>query len=79
MVQLPAASPVTVVPLTEQVDAVCEEKLAASRDVDVALTVAVPPTFRLAGAAPKVSVWVALLTLKLWVTAVAGEYLLSPA
>jgi hypothetical protein len=44
MVQVPAVTPVTVVPLTVQILVVRELKLTGSPEVAVALAVVVPPT-----------------------------------
>ena len=71
MAQVPAVTPVTMVPLTVQIPGVVEVKLAARPDVDGAETVPVPLT-AIVGAAPKVSVWLDLPMVMDWVTAVAA-------
>jgi hypothetical protein len=65
--QDPAATPVTVLPLTEQIVAVVELNVTAKVELAVALSVPVPPTVT-AGAVPKVIVWLAGLTVMVWVT-----------
>jgi hypothetical protein len=69
--QEPTATPVTVLLLTVQIDGVVEVKVTARPEVAVALTVPVPPTVT-AGAAPKVIVWLAGLTVMFCVTWVAA-------
>jgi hypothetical protein len=49
MVQVPAATPVTVEPLTLQTAGVVELNVTARPEVAVALAVVVPPTARVAG------------------------------
>ena len=73
MVQVPAACPVTVFPLTVQTLGVEELKLTGSPEDAVALTVVVPPTPREAGLKLMVPmVWFSLPTVRLWVTWGAG-------
>jgi hypothetical protein len=72
MVQVPAATSVTVLPLTVQIDVVVELNVTARPEVAVALTVPVPPTFT-AGAVPKVMVWLPLPTVMFCVTCGAGR------
>ena len=55
MLQVPALTPVTVVPAIVQIAGVVELSVTASAELAVALTVPVPPTV-IAGAAPKVMV-----------------------
>lgn len=55
--QVPTLTPVTVVPLIVQTPAVVLLYDTPRPEVAVALTFAVPPTIRLAGAAPKLMVW----------------------
>ncbi len=57
LVQVPTATPVTVVPETVQIDAVRLLKVTGSPDEAVALRVAAPPTAK-SGAVPKKRVWV---------------------
>ena len=68
--QIPTATSVTVLPLTEHTVVVSDEKLTGKPDDAVALTVngADPNTLLLS--APKVIVWLcnALVTVKLWST-----------
>ena len=61
MVQVPAATPRTVEPLSVQIEGVWLVKVGCRPEVAVAETVPVPPTVML-GAVPKLSVCVALLT-----------------
>ena len=59
IVHVPAATPVTVVPLTVQIVGVVDVNATARPEVAVALTVPVAATLTL-GAVPKVIVWLAL-------------------
>jgi hypothetical protein len=79
MVQAPTATSVTVFPATVQTVKVVDAKLTGKPEEAVALTVngAVPNT-RFASA-PKVMVWVACVTWKLWLTGVAAPYVVLPA
>lgn len=79
IVQVPAATSVTVVPVTVHLEVVVEEKPTASPDEDVALTVngAVPNV--LPANAAKVIVWFALAIVKLRSTSGAGAYVALPA
>jgi hypothetical protein len=72
MVQVPAATRVTVSPETVHTEDVSDAKLTARPDDDVALTVngAVPNTSL--ESAPNVIVWLVCVTWKLWLTGVAG-------
>ena len=76
MVQVPADTPETVlplVPLTEQTEGVFVVKVTARPEVAEALAVVVPPTFRVGGVnviAP--IVWVAGVAVVLLVTCGAG-------
>ena len=64
IVQVPAARPVTVLPLTEQTPRVVELKLTGSPEVAAALAVEAPPTPREAGLKLMVPmVWLALVEL----------------
>ncbi len=76
MVQVPAVTPVTVLPFvpdTVQTDGVVEVKVTASPEVAVALAVVVPPTLRVAGVNVMVPmVWFDLPTVIFCVTWVAG-------
>ena len=60
---MPAATPVTVLPLTLQTLVVDEVNITASLDVAVAETLPVPFT-AIAGAAPKLIVWLVLACAK---------------
>ena len=71
MEQIPALTPVTVVPLTVQIPGVVEVKLATKPEVAVAETVPVPLT-ETVGAAPKVMVCLDLPMVMDLVTAVAA-------
>jgi len=59
MVHTPAATPVTVLPLTVQIDVVIEAKVTARPELAVAFKAPVPPTLS-DGAAPNVMVWAVL-------------------
>ncbi len=73
MVQVPAATPLTVLPLTVQTLGVKELKLTGSPEVAVALAVVVPLTPRVAGLKPMgPMVWLNLPTVRFWVTWGAG-------
>ena len=61
MVQVPAASPLTLLPVTLQTVGVVVLKLTARAEVAVALTVPETPT-TIVGEAPKVMVWLPLPT-----------------
>jgi hypothetical protein len=76
--QEPAATPVTVLPLTVQIDAVVEVKVTASAELAVALSVPVPPTVT-AGAVPKVIVWLAGVIAMVCVTCGAAAKFVLPA
>ena len=56
MVQLPAVTPLTLLPLTVQTPVVVDVNVTARPDVAVAERVPLPPTATV-GAAPKVIVW----------------------
>ncbi|CAK0780915.1 hypothetical protein CCP3SC15_830002 [Gammaproteobacteria bacterium] len=72
IVQVPAATPVTVLALTVHIFVVVELKVTARLDVAVALTVVVPPTVNVAGKKEIVPMlWSALITMFL-VTRGAG-------
>ena len=62
MVQVPAVTPVTVVPEMVQIAGVVELRVTASAELAVALSVPVPPMV-IAGAVPKVMVCAVLLPL----------------
>jgi hypothetical protein len=81
IVQVPAASPVTVLPEIEQVEGVVLAKTIGLPDAPpVALTVPVPPTVTFAGAAPNTIAWLVLPeTAKLRVTRGAGAKFALPA
>ena len=68
MVHVPTATRVTVVPDIVQMVVVSDLKLTASPELAVALTVngAVPNVLLRSG--PKVMVWLAFVTVKLWLT-----------
>ena len=73
MVQVPALTPVTVVPAIVQIAGVVELSVTASAELAVALSVPVPPAV-IAGAAPKVMVCAVLpVTLMFFVTCCAAE------
>src|ERR1017187_1053686 len=72
IVQVPAETSVTVVPDTVQTDAVCELKLTAKPELAAAPTAnGAVPNARF-DRAPKVMVWPAGVTWKLWLTGVAA-------
>src|SRR5438445_4147884 len=72
MVQVPTATSVTVEPDTVQTEVVCELKLTGKPELAVALTVnGALPNNRFASA-PKVMVWLACVTWKLWLTGIAA-------
>jgi hypothetical protein len=79
MVQVPAATSVTVVPDTVQIPVVWELKVTVNPEEAVALTAngAAPRTR--AESAPNVIVCEACVTWKLWSTGVAAAYVLLPA
>ena len=71
--QVPAAIPVIVVPLTVQTAGVVELKMTPSPEVAVALAVVVPLTDRVVGLKVIVPiVWLVLSTLMFWVTCEAA-------
>ena len=78
IVQVPAATPVTVLPLTVQIDVVVEVKVTARPELAVALNVPVPFTVTV-GAAPKVIVWLPFPTVIVCVTCGAALYVVLPA
>ena len=65
--QAPAATPVAVLPDTEQVAGVVELNVTAKPELAVALNPPVPPTTNV-GAAPKVMLWLASPTVIDWFT-----------
>ena len=72
IVQVPAATPVTVLPLTVQTPVVVEVNVTGLPDrPPVAETVPLPPTLNV-GAVPKLIVWLPRPMLKLWVAWVAA-------
>ena len=81
IVQMPAATKVTVLPLTVQTGVVSDEKLTGSPDVAFAVSAnGVPPSVLLA-IDPKLIVWLigAGVTVKLWSTLGAALYVALPA
>src|ERR1035437_5946676 len=79
MVQVPTETSVTVEPATVQTGAVSELKLTGRPDVAVALSAnGAVPNAR-SESAPKVILWLACVTWKLWFTGVAAGYVESPA
>src|ERR1700759_4852647 len=80
MVQIPAATNVTVEPLTEQTAVVSELKVTAlAEPPPVALTVNGGEPNVLSLNAPNVMIWSALSTFTDWVTLLAGENAPPPA
>ena len=79
IVQVPAATSVTVEPDTVQTAVVADAKLTANPEEAVALTVngGVPSVWF--ESAPKVMVWLPCVTWKLWLTGVAAAQLALPA
>ena len=71
MVQVPALTPVTLLPLTVQTLVVEELYVTASAEVAVAETVSAPPT-AIVGAAPKLMVWPAFPMVMDFVTCAAA-------
>ena len=72
IVQVPAATPVTVLPLTVQTPVVVEANVTGLPDAPpVADTVPIPPTTA-AGAEPKLIIWLPRPMVKLWVAWVAA-------
>jgi hypothetical protein len=63
----PAATPVTALPLTVQIDVVVDVKVTASPELAVALSVPVPPTVT-TGAVPNVIAWLTFPTAMVCVT-----------
>jgi hypothetical protein len=78
MVQVPAATSVTVAPATEHTDVVVEAKLTANPELALALTAngAAPNTWP--DSAPKVIVWLPAVTAKLSLTGGAAPQLVLP-
>jgi hypothetical protein len=72
MVQAPAATSVTVTPDTVQTGVVVEAKATARPEEAVALTVNGAEPYARLESAPKVMVWLACVTWKLWFTGVAA-------
>jgi len=79
MVQVPAAASVTVAPDVVHTAEVVEAKLTARPEEAVALTVNGAEPNALFESAPKVMVWLAGVTWKLWFTGVAAVQLALPA
>ena len=75
MVQVPAATPVTVLPAIEQVLVVLVAKVTGRPEVAVALAVVVPPTVNVVGVKVMTPIvwaaWLAWLTAMLWLTGAA--------
>ena len=78
MVQVPAATSVTVVPLTVHTAVVVDENVTASPDVVVALTVNAAVPYVLPPNAAKAIVCATFATMKLWSTLVAAAYVALP-
>jgi len=78
MVQVPDATPVTVLPEIVQIVGVAEVKVTASAELAVAVTVPVPPT-NTVGAAPNVIACDSLPTVIAWDTCGAALKLALPA
>lgn len=78
MVHFPAAVGVAVVPETVQTDRVMEAKLTVSPELEIAVRCSGVPTIWLA-MGPKVMVWLAWPTPKVWFAAGAAKYSPLPA
>ena len=76
--QLPAALPVTVLPLRLQIVGVLLLSVKAKPELAVAVQVLVPPMVTGVGVQDKVMVWSSLLKMMSVVTGGAGLYVASP-
>jgi len=71
-VQVPTAASVTVAPDTVHTDVVCELKLTGNPELAVALTAKGTLPNAWLASDPNVIVWLAAVTVKLWLTGVAA-------